>query len=202
MSCRYSAAEWVGKCLRNEQFLYWRHLYTVRLELRWAWHIFSPCRPSSTIANRSEAMWRERSVQRIRRWLPGRPAGLQHRIARCADTNYVTPEAFWNKRYCGVGTRGVVGRYCHGILQVRWLLRCIPLNAARERTGTRYFKRAKHALHRLRISQGGLERVLHYAAGFRRELIVDEPTARALLWPDTDDSSTDGRSPPKSKSRG
>jgi DNA-binding transcriptional regulator LsrR (DeoR family) len=63
----------------------------------------------------------------------------------------------------------------------------IPLNARASGPDLSLFKRAKHAL----CVVSGLGKAVGLRAALRgglmSELIVDEPTARALLWPESDD---------------
>jgi DNA-binding transcriptional regulator LsrR (DeoR family) len=78
----------------------------------------------------------------------------------------------------------------------------IPLNARASGPELSLFRRAKHAL----CVVSGLAKAVGVRAALRgglmSELIVDEPTARALLWPDGDESSANGETQaPKSKAR-
>jgi DNA-binding transcriptional regulator LsrR (DeoR family) len=78
----------------------------------------------------------------------------------------------------------------------------IPLNARASGPELSLFRRAKHAL----CVVSGLAKAVGIRAALRgglmSELIVDEPTARALLWPDPDEPSENGeRRPRKSKAR-
>ena len=68
----------------------------------------------------------------------------------------------------------------------------IPLNARASGPDLSLFKQAKHAL----CIVSGLGKVIGLRAALRgglmSELIVDEPTARSLLWPENDDDHTAG----------
>ena len=151
-----------------------------------------------------QAMLRERSVQRIRE-LASRADLLVYSIGSpdARIPSYVHAGGFLEPNDTAELEReGVVGDIATVFFRFDGSYDNIPLNARASGPELSLFKRAKHAL----CIVSGLAKAVGVRAALRggliSELIVDEPTARALLWPDTDDSSTDGdHRPRKSKSR-
>ena len=151
-----------------------------------------------------QAMWRERSVQRIKE-MASRADLLVYSIGSpdARIPSYVHAGGFLEPNDAAELEReGVVGDIATVFFRFDGSYDNIPLNARASGPELSLFKRAKHAL----CIVSGLAKAVGARAALRgglvSELIVDEPTARALLWPDTDDSSTDGDNRPrKSKSR-
>ena len=150
-----------------------------------------------------QAMWRERSVQRIRE-MTSRADLLVYSIGSpdARIPSYVHAGGFLEPNDTAELQReGVVGDIATVFFRFDGSYDNIPLNARASGPELSLFKRAKHTL----CIVSGLDKAVGVRAALRgglmSELIVDEPTARALLWPDTEDTSTEEERPAHQKQR-
>ena len=149
-------------------------------------------------------MWKEGSVQRIKE-MASKADLLIYSIGSpdARIPSYVHAGGYLEPNdNAELEHEGVVGDIATVFFRFDGSYDNIPLNARASGIDLSLFKRAKHAL----CVVSGLAKAVGVRAALRgglmSELIVDEPTARALLWPDTDDSSTDEERPPrKSKAK-
>ncbi len=152
-----------------------------------------------------QAMWKERSVSRIRE-MASKADLLIYSIGspEARIPSYVHAGGFLEPNdIAELGREAVVGDIATVFFRFDGSYDNIPLNARTSGPDLSLFKRAKHAL----CIVSGLAKAVGVRAALRgglmSELIVDEPTARALLWPDTDEVSTDEKPRlRKSKKRG
>jgi DNA-binding transcriptional regulator LsrR (DeoR family) len=136
-----------------------------------------------------EAMWHERSIRRLLE-LATRADLLVYSIGSPSARvpSYVYAGGFLEPRDLEELDRaGVVGDIATVFYRFDGTYDQIPLNARASGPDLSLFKRAKHAL--CIVSGSGKVVGLRAAlrGGLMSELIVDEPTARALLWPESED---------------
>ncbi len=150
------------------------------------------------------AMWKERSVLRVRE-MASKADLLIYSVGspEARIPSYVYAGGFLEPGdIAELAREGVVGDIATVFFRFDGSYDHIPLNARASGPDLSLFKRAKHAL----CIVSGLDKAVGTRAALRgglmSELIVDEPTARALLWPDTEDASVvEEILPPKSKTR-
>ena len=156
-ACRYRAIERIGNVYGMSNF-YISDIYT-RFALNYGGraHLF-PVPAFFDHRESKQAMWKERSVQRIKE-MASKADLLIYSIGSpdARIPSYVHAGGFLEpNRYCRVGARGSGRRYRNGLFQIRWLLRQYSAQRARERTRALAVQtREACALHRLRIGQGG-----------------------------------------------
>lgn len=133
-----------------------------------------------------QAMWRERSVQRLLE-LAAKAELLVYSIgaANARLPSYVHAGGFLEERDLqDLQREGVVGDIATVFFRYDGTYDHISLNGRASGPDLSLFKRSKHAL----CIASGLSKAVGLRAALRgglmSELIVDEPTARALLWPE------------------
>jgi DNA-binding transcriptional regulator LsrR (DeoR family) len=151
-----------------------------------------------------QAMWKERSVQRIKE-MAAKADLLVYSIGSpdARIPSYVHAGGFLEPNDTAELQReGVVGDIATVFFRFDGSYDKIPLNERASGPDLSLFKRAKHAL----CVVSGLAKAVGVRAALRgglmSELIVDEPTARAILWPDSEELPEHGeRRPRKSRAR-
>ena len=145
-----------------------------------------------------QAMWRERSVQRVIEL--GAKADLLVYSVGAANSripSYVHAGGFLEDRDVqDLNREGVVGDIATVFFRYDGTYDYISLNSRASGPDLSLFKHCKHAL----CIASGVDKAvgLHAAlrGGLMSELIVDEPTARAILWPEEGISKEEENIPP------
>ena len=150
-----------------------------------------------------QSLWRERSSQRLME-LAGRADLLVYSIGspNVRVPSYVYAGGFLEPRDLEeLAREGVIGDIATVFFRFDGTYDNIPLNARASGPDLSLFKRTKHAL--CVVSGLGKAPGLRAAlrGGLMSELIVDEPTARALLWPENDDDKTTSEPQPDDQER-
>jgi deoxyribonucleoside regulator len=150
-----------------------------------------------------QAMWRERSVQRITE-LAARADLLIYSIGSPSARipSYVYAGGFLEQKELEeLQHEGIVGDIATVFFRFDGSYDNLPLNTRASGPDLALFKRAKHAL----CIVSGLSKAVGMRAALRgglmSELIVDEPTARTLLWSSDDDPLEGEQAAAKPKAR-